>query len=195
MGLSIEAELKSWFDQWHISDTGLFNDWIGRVRARDFAAGEVLVHAGERVGDILLLQSGLVRLYYLSADGKERNKAFYGARQVTGAVSAAISGEPAPFTIEALQAGRLLSIDYATLVHLAPKHAEACQLLIQMLASAFIRNEQREALLLTCNAEQRYRWLLDNQPELLAQVPQFHIASYLGVDAVSLSRLKKKLES
>ena len=63
----------------------------------------------------------------------------------------------------------------------------------QMLAEAFRRNEQREAMLLTCNAEQRYRWLLAHEPDLLQRVPQFHIASYLGIDAVSLSRLKRKI--
>ena len=62
----------------------------------------------------------------------------------------------------------------------------------RMLAEAFIRNEQREALLLTCNAEQRYQWLLQHEPHLLDRVAQFHLASYLGVDAVTLSRLKKK---
>ena len=61
-----------------------------------------------------------------------------------------------------------------------------------MLAEAFIRNEQREAMLLTCNAEQRYQWLLEQEPDLPGRVPQFHIASYLGVDAVTLSRLKRK---
>ena len=51
---------------------------------------------------------------------------------------------------------------------------------------------KRQATLLTCNAEQRYQWLLDNEPDLTQRVPQFHIASYLGIDAVSLSRLKRK---
>ena len=64
----------------------------------------------------------------------------------------------------------------------------------QMLAEAFIRNEQREAMLLTCNAEQRYQWLLENEPDLVQRVAQFHIASYLGIDAVSLSRLKRKIK-
>ena len=61
-------------------------------------------------------------------------------------------------------------------------------------AEAFIRNERREAVLLTCNAEQRYQWLLQHEPDLPERVAQFHIASYLGVDAVSLSRLKRKLK-
>ena len=44
------------------------------------------------------------------------------------------------------------------------------------------------------SAEQRYQWLVDNEPELTRRLPQFHLASYIGVDAVSLSRLKRKLK-
>ena len=49
-------------------------------------------------------------------------------------------------------------------------------------------------MLLTSNAEQRYQWLSQHEPELPGRVPQFHLASYLGMDAVSLSRLKSKLK-
>ena len=36
--------------------------------------------------------------------------------------------------------------------------------------------------------------LQEHEGELLARLPQFHIASYLGIDAVSLSRLKRKIK-
>ncbi|MFT6958459.1 MAG: hypothetical protein ACJAYC_003477 [Halieaceae bacterium] len=44
------------------------------------------------------------------------------------------------------------------------------------------------------NAEQRYLWVRDNEPELLENLPEYHIASYLGIDAMSVLRLKRKLE-
>ncbi|AYC33077.1 hypothetical protein D3880_12190 [Pseudomonas cavernae] len=56
-----------------------------------------------------------------------------------------------------------------------------------------LRNETREALLLTCNSEARYRWLLEHEAWLLAQVPQYQLASYPSMDAVSFSRIKRKL--
>ncbi|MNG25859.1 hypothetical protein D3C84_1107700 [compost metagenome] len=56
-----------------------------------------------------------------------------------------------------------------------------------------LRNEAREALLLTCNSEERYRWLLEHEAWLLERVPQYQLASYLSMDPVSLSRIKGKL--
>ena len=153
-----------------------------------------LIRAGELSRHLYFIQSGLLRLYYTSSEGKERNKAFYGSGQVTGAVSAAIAGTPAPFSIQALEPTITLRADFDTLFRNSHQHPELARVQIDLLASAFIRNERREAMLLTCSAEQRYQWLCDHEPELLERLPQFHIASYIGVDAVSLSRLKRKLK-
>jgi len=156
--------------------------------------GALLVRAGEYARHLYFIHSGLLRLFYTSTEGKERNKAFYGPGQATGAVSAAIAGTAAPFSIQALEPCLLVQADLNQLYREAPGQPELSRLLIELLADAFIRNEQREAMLLTCSAEQRYQWLVDNEPELTRRLPQFHLASYIGVDAVSLSRLKRKLK-
>lgn len=94
-----------------------------------------------------------------------------------------------------VSAGQAVSVDFASMLEQVQSHPAINALYIRLLSGAFIRNEQREAMLLTCNAEERYLWLAENEPQLLAQVPQFHIASYIGVDPVSLSRIKRKLSS
>jgi len=74
--------------------------------------------------------------------------------------------------------------------------AETQQLVQQIVQEVFLRNELRESILLTGNAEERYRWLEKNESWLLERgVSQFHLASYLGMDAVSLSRVKRKLKA
>jgi len=151
-----------------------------------------LVRAGDHSQHLYFIQQGLVRLYYTTAQGKERNKAFYGPGQVTGAVSAAISGSAAPFSIQALEPSLAVRADFDQLYRQSHQWPELSRLTMDLMAEAFIRNEQREAMLLTCTAEQRYQWLYNHEPELLQRLPQFHIASYIGVDAVSLSRLRRK---
>ena len=141
-----------------------------------------------------VLLSGLVRLFYTTPDGRERNKAFFRTGQVTGPVSAAMTSTPAPFSIQALEPVDTLVFSFQAMTEAARNNLSVAHASQQLLAEAFIRNEQREAMLLTCNAEQRYQWLLENEPDLLQRVAQFHIASYLGIDAVSLSRLKRKIK-
>ncbi|MEL6850143.1 MAG: Crp/Fnr family transcriptional regulator, partial [Bacteroidota bacterium] len=46
---------------------------------------------------------------------------------------------------------------------------------------------------ITASPEQRYLKLLEEQPELLSRVPQYHLASYLGIKPESLSRIRKRI--
>ncbi len=193
--MSIENLVQPWLSEWGIEDATVLGDWIGGMRRVELAPDEMLVSAGQRSSSIYLIRSGLLRLFYTDQEGRERNKAFYGDGDITGPVSAIMTGRPANFSIQALEACDLIAADLETLLQLAPSHSEVSRLVIALLSSAFMRNEEREALLLTCNAEQRYRWLLEHQAELVERIPQYHIAAYLGVDAVSLSRIKRKLKS
>ncbi len=193
--VSIENLVAPWLQRWGIVDTSPLTDWLASMQSRVLAADDHLVHTGERSSEIYIIQHGLLRLYYGDEEGRERNKAFYGDGDVTGPVSAIMSARPASFAIQALEPCELLAANLTQLLALAPSDPAVSKLVITLLSEAFMRNEQREMLLLTHNAEQRYRWMLMHQPELVARIPQYHIASYLGIDAVSLSRIKRKVKS
>lgn len=53
----------------------------------------------------------------------------------------------------------------------------------QNLSSSFI----------TLNPEQRYLQLLEKRPDLINRVPQYHLASYLGIKPETLSRIRKRI--
>ena len=185
--------VQALLQHWSITDTTLADPWLDNMRPESRPAGELLVRAGDTGDNLYVLESGLVRLFYITPDGKERNKAFFAAGDVTGPVSAILNRTAAPFSIECLEPVEAIAFRHRDLEVARKGNPQLAQLYTQLLAQAFVRNEQREAMLLTLNAEQRYRWLSEHEPELLQRVPQFHIASYLGVDAVSLSRLKRKI--
>ena len=190
--VDISQRLQPWLARWSFDAGDQLDDWSSGLVYSRLNADEFLLHAGQQSDTLFLLETGLVRYFYLTPDGRERNKAFYREGQVIGPVSAVLQSSPAPFSIQCLEPSEVLAFRFVDL-HAATESSPAfARLYRDLLAEAFIRNEQREAMLLTCSAEARYQWLLDNEAYLLARVPQFHIASYLGMDAVSLSRLKRK---
>lgn len=189
----IWSRVQPWLQRWSIEDRATVESWLSAMSLGTYDANEYLVHSGERSDTMYFLESGLVRLFYTTPDGKERNKAFYRAGQITGPVSAALTHSPAPFSIQCLEPAQVIQFQFGDLLQATNGDSTIARLYRDMLAEAFIRNEQREAMLLTCNAEQRYHWLTQNEPDLEDRVAQFHIASYIGVDAVSLSRLKRKI--
>lgn len=189
----LKDRLQPWLKRWALEDSPGAAQWLDQMGLASFNTGEHLVNAGDVGETLYLIDTGLVRLYYALPEGKERNKAFMAEGQVTGPVSAAITGSPAPFSIAALEPTVALTFPYSGLLAASAADSAVARLHLNLLSNAFIRNEQREAMLLTLNAQQRYQWIVDHEPHWLDRVPQFHIASYLGVDAVSLSRLKRKI--
>lgn len=184
--------LRLWLREQGLTRLQALEPWLAHCQPHQLQRDEFLLRAGDERHLLYFVDSGLLRLFYTTPDGKERNKAFYSAPHVVGAVSAAMTGSPAPFSVQALEPTTVLAMPFTPLREVARDDVDVAQLLIRLLSEAFMRNEQREAMLLTCNARQRYEWLREREPKLLARLPQHHIASYIGVDAVSLSRLKRK---
>lgn len=155
--------------------------------------GEHLLRAGETPHSLAFVEAGLLRLYYLDADGREFTKSFCAEGEVIAAYSALLLGQPSRLFIEALEDARLLVIDYRAYQELAAGHLCWGAVNQRRAEALFIKKEQREAALLLDDAETRYQQFLADHPGLEARVRQHHIASYLGITPVALSRIRARL--
>lgn len=159
---------------------------------KQLAAKDSLHRAGETITCTWLVESGLARSYYLSDDGTERNRAFHAEGSWLG------SGVPpnasvCPFTIEAMEATQVLEVSYATL-RVWQVQFEAIQPALDDAMNCLFANQaKREADLLSLSPTARYRAFLADHSELAARIPIHHVASYLGISHVSLSRIRARL--
>lgn len=58
---------------------------------------------------------------------------------------------------------------------------------------SLLYNEERTQDMITCTADERYHKLMKNHPEIIQNVPLQYIASYLGIEPQSLSRIRRKI--
>lgn len=155
--------------------------------------GAHLIRAGEMPGQLAFVEAGLLRLYYLDAEGREFTKSFCAEGEVVAAYSALLLSQPSRLSIEALEDTRLLVADYQDYEALSAGHPCWAAVNQRRAEALFIKKEQREAALLLDDAETRYRQFLADHPGLEARVRQHHIASYLGITPVALSRIRARL--
>lgn len=177
-----------------LTDQGLLEALIECSSIELFDKEQPLVSAGNHPTHYGFILKGMMRYYYTSSDGKERNKSFFTENHAVGSLSAMTTGQPSPYTIEALEDSEILLTPTSIVDAFQDRFPQFRSLMFQITQQMFLRNERREAMLLTLNAEQRYQWLLQQEPEIAQRVPQYHLASYLGMDAVSLSRIRRKLK-
>jgi len=151
------------------------------------------VREGESFDSIALCAKGLFRLYYTTSDGGEYNKSFCSAHDFVASYGALLAGAPSHFSIQALADSRLLTVRYSDFRSFYDRHPcweRFGRILVEQL---YMKKELREREFLLLSAEARYLKFLERYGELEALIPQYHIASYLGITPVALSRIRRKL--
>ncbi len=97
--------------------------------------------------------------------------------------------ELSAYTIEAMEDAVVIEIAYDLLEELMDRSHMWEQFVRKSVERLYIRKEARERELLYLSAMERYRAFLLKYPGMDKRIPQYHIASYLGISPVSLSRL------
>lgn len=157
--------------------------------------GEFFARAGDVPRTIGFVISGILRLYYVDCEGTEYTKSFCAENSFVAAYSALLLEQPSRLFIQALEDAKLLIADYSAYCSLSKNHACWQVLNCKIAEILFIKKEKRENALLLDDAKTRYLSFQAEYPGLETRLKQHHIASYLGITPVTLSRIRTQLKS
>lgn len=160
---------------------------------KTFSRGDFLLKEGEVCHYTYFVESGLLRMYSVDANGKEHIIQFAPENWLISDRSSLYFNEKSSYFIDAVEDSTvlLLGADFFSRLSVRfPNAVENNDLLLQR----HIRNLQnRVNSLLSDTAEERYLKFIKMYPDVLLRVPQWMVASYLGITPESLSRVRKEL--
>jgi CRP-like cAMP-binding protein len=165
---------------------------LALTRQQDLDRGECFLRAGEYATQGCVVVSGLLREYFVLNNGTERTRAFVCEGNGTGSLADLVSKQPATAFIVAEEPVHALVMDFDAVRELTERSAAWLRWSVRLLELAFLEKAQRENQLLGMAADQRYAVFAETFPGLEARVAAKHIASYLGITPVHLSRLRQK---
>lgn len=165
------------------------------IRLKSIKKGDLFVRAGSYPSSIGFVNKGLFRFYYTDKDGVEFTKAFFPENTVLSSYSALLENRTSYFSIQALEDAEIEYVDYQKLIALFPQNSSWNNFLIAVLQKGYLMKEERERQFLLFSAEERYLNFLERFPNLEHRIKQTIVASYLGIQPESLSRIRKKLKS
>jgi CRP-like cAMP-binding protein len=176
-------------------DINIQNDIKKYFKQKVMTKNEYLFYMEDDVKDYYFLIEGLARYYYLTKEGKEFNKSFaYKKGHLLSSISSVIDDGNSPFCVEVLSdCFIVLYISYDDFRTLGYKYKQWHDLTIRIYEKLIIKKERREADFLLLNATQRYEKFFIEYEEIINKIPNYHIASYLGITEVALSRIRKEL--
>jgi CRP-like cAMP-binding protein len=151
--------------------------------------GTELLRQGERCDRLLVLQRGLVKLTYLTPGGDEWIKSFVTDQGLFGSLDEGVSRFGA-WAIEPCEVATLPTCWANDMIRSDPAFSLEVAAFSQWLVT---RKQQREEALLCDSAETRYRNMLEDEPALLARLPQGDIARFLRVTPIAFSRIKRRV--
>lgn len=166
---------------------------INHLTPRTFKRGEFLTKEGEINRYTNYIVSGATRVYYIDQAGQEHVIQLGMKNWWTSDFSSFITQTKGILYTEALEKTEVLSFSYEHLQEVyrqVPAMERFFRLLIQKAYAAF---QRRVLESLSMDAEQRYLAFRDMYPDMDQHLSQKHIASYLGMSAEFLSKIKKRI--
>jgi CRP-like cAMP-binding protein len=152
-----------------------------------------IVTAGEPFEHLLFVYEGLIRYYYLDeVTGDERTGQFFEEGTVYTDVSSFLSGHPSTQYVQALSPCQILTIPRAAIYAAFNTDHSMERFGRLMLEQALIGAQSRTAGLMNKNLEERYRNFVAARPSVARRVPQYLIASFLGVTPEALARVRRR---
>lgn len=166
--------------------------FISRLESRTIAKNEFFVREGQVANEMAVVFKGAFRMYFTYKE-REQTGHFMFEGQWIGDYESFLSRKPAANNVEALEDSEVFCLSYDKMQAMYKMGAqyERFGRLIAEYVYLVAMNSYKSLLLKT--AEERYLELLETQPHILERLPQHYIASYLGIQAPSLSRIRNKL--
>ena len=158
---------------------------------KEFKKNDILLKKGQYAKECYFVLKGCLRSYYL-LDDEEKTTAFFVENDPITPVSYTMD-EPSKYYISCLENTIVTIGNKSSTKNLLKEHPEINQLFININEAQLASNRESLDSYINLSPEDRFRKLVDERPELIQRVPQYHLASYLGIKPQSLSRIKKRI--
>lgn len=156
---------------------------------------DFFVKEGEYAKQIGFLKKGIIRAFFLNEKGKEYTKQFFTDSSIIGAYSSLVTKQPNKIAQQALTDCEILIANFSDIEKLYSKYHDLERLGRKIAEHYFLEKEQKEIEMALLDANKRYLIMREKFPTIETIVPQYHIASYLGISPTQLSRIRRKMSN
>jgi CRP-like cAMP-binding protein len=163
-----------------------------RHRVKHYKKGEILSESGKVCHIISFIEKGAVIPFNVVNEKKHIYNFFFEGEYVSDYESF-LTRMPAKYGLEAIEDTTVWDMHYNDLQYMY-QHFPEFERIGRLAAEAqFVRLARQIFSLLSERPEERYQNLLQEKPQVLQRVPQYLVASYLGVTPEALSRIRKRM--
>ncbi|TCL60510.1 CRP-like cAMP-binding protein [Kineothrix alysoides] len=158
-----------------------------------FQAKEVILHEGEKSLNLYYILNGIVRGYYTDNQGNDITKCFSYENGFFSSEGLR-TRESSSFSIECLEMCQCIRLPYSLIDEIIQTDDHLKEIFHRLYIMEVEKLEKRAKNLILMSAEERYIDFCSQCPELFRRIDLQYIASYIGIRAASLSRIRKEMK-
>jgi CRP-like cAMP-binding protein len=167
---------------------------VATLRERKVRKGQFLVHEGGVSRCTNFVNEGSVRTYFIDPNGQEHIVQFAIEGWWISDLNSFTMQTPATFNVQAIEDCVILELPFESLEMLYEKIPKLERYFRIITQRAFVAFQQRVVQNISMAAEDRYLAFQQKYPKIELRIPQKLVASYLGISAEFLSKIKKRLK-
>jgi CRP-like cAMP-binding protein len=149
----------------------------------------MLTRAGETERYLYFVLDGVQRGFYLHDDGREATIVFTYPFSFSGIADSFLIQKPSKFFLETLTTSSFIRTEYRQVNELLQRYPNFQTCMFKTLSYTFAGVLERQIEIQCFSAEEKFRALLKRSPHVLQLIPHKYLASYLGLDATTFSKL------
>ncbi|GLB50517.1 Crp/Fnr family transcriptional regulator [Neptunitalea lumnitzerae] len=165
---------------------------VSRLRYEKVKKKEILLRTGAVATQKMFMLNGILRQYIVNDEGIEHTSIFAVKGWWFSDIDSFVNEAPAKFCIETMVDSEIIFLSKQDLDDLYLRIPKLNVFFRELYQRAVSAKDERILNMLCSKAEERYEQFLRRYPNLEGKIPQYHIASYLGVTPEFFSRMKSQ---
>ena len=168
---------------------------LSKIIIRNYLKDQYIVQQGDVSKNINFITLGCTKIFYVDTKGQEHIVMFAIEDWWTSDLGSFITQTPADFNVQCLEHTEVIQFTHDNLEDLYIQIPKLERLFRKIIERAFVASQKRIIRNFSLTAKERYVIFKDTYPYIYQRVPQYLVASYLGITKEFLSKIKSQLYS
>lgn len=166
---------------------------LSKIAYRKYLKGQFMVQQGDVCKYECFVISGCTKTFYVDVEGQEHIVMFSIEDWWTSDIGSFITQTPADYNVQCLENTELIMFLHSDIESLYENIPKLERFFRQIIEKALVASQKRIVRSFSLSAKERYVYFRNQYPKIEQRIPQYMIASYLGITKEFLSKIKSQL--